>query len=528
MVTALAMHPAARRRMTERMPQPHGHEVDLRPLGGAGVGVIVGATEQDFIGSVLADVASDNWHAALVKRRALRKKNGVLELTHPVHRRFHLVLYELVCRQPGYPPVDPRALDGMGLVLRRQVRGEWLGWMSDGPRKRGWAKPVPGDPDPHRRSTRRTGGAGMIDTMIDARRGLSTLSEQITPLFVAPPAVCKARGRTILYGLVPLSSSERSEVPQSGPNYNGLTGQDRQDMVGHLSSYLKPRARTSLPHAGNAVSSLGRPLRLPAGSTGDDGQMRLLALFMQQLSLECDAFGTGGAARALMGVLGGIALPMAKDNAGHVTRTMSAADFLTRAAPVLLGDDGGDGSVTMPIEWPALDATLGGRLTDAALACLSERFASIAPLRPKFDGPNALYSVAAFVRVRGPDACAPQLKWSPQSTPFHILPWWDGDGPSAKIVLPGIADLKRIKPNISFELPPSISGALQGDMKKLSDGENPGGGVGIFWLCSFSIPVITLCAFICLNIFLSLFDIIFSWMAWFKICIPIPYPKDEP
>ena len=44
-------------------------------------------------------------------------------------------------------------------------------------------------------------------------------------------------------------------------------------------------------------------------------------------------------------------------------------------------------------------------------------------------------------------------------------------------------------------------------------------------VCSFAIPTITICAFIVLNIFLSLFDLIFRWMAFIKICIPIPLPK---
>ena len=40
-----------------------------------------------------------------------------------------------------------------------------------------------------------------------------------------------------------------------------------------------------------------------------------------------------------------------------------------------------------------------------------------------------------------------------------------------------------------------------------------------------SIPIITICAFIVLNIFLSLFDLFFSWMLFIKICLPIPVPK---
>jgi len=83
-----------------------------------------------------------------------------------------------------------------------------------------------------------------------------------------------------------------------------------------------------------------------------------------------------------------------------------------------------------------------------------------------------------------------------------------------------------MKPNVSFEVPPSLSNLLGGDMKKLKEGEDGGGPqLDIFWLCSFSLPIITLCAFIVLNIFLTLFNILFFWMAFIKICIPIPRPK---
>jgi hypothetical protein len=46
-------------------------------------------------------------------------------------------------------------------------------------------------------------------------------------------------------------------------------------------------------------------------------------------------------------------------------------------------------------------------------------------------------------------------------------------------------------------------------------------------ICSFSIPIITLCALIVLMIFLSLLNIIFWWMPFLKICFPIPVFKDS-
>jgi hypothetical protein len=103
-----------------------------------------------------------------------------------------------------------------------------------------------------------------------------------------------------------------------------------------------------------------------------------------------------------------------------------------------------------------------------------------------------------------------------------VLPWWDGDGPGIKINLPDLSQLKRVKPNVAFEMPPALANLLGGDMKKLADGEGSTGGPQIGFICSFSIPIITLCAFIVLNIFLGLFDLIFRWMMFIKICLPIP------
>ena len=98
MVTAAALHPAERRRLMAAMPPMHDHEIEVRPLGGLSVGSIVGATEQDFLGAVMADIASDGWEAALAKRRDLRRDGNVLELTVPMHRRFHIADHAAVAQ----------------------------------------------------------------------------------------------------------------------------------------------------------------------------------------------------------------------------------------------------------------------------------------------------------------------------------------------------------------------------------------------------------------------------------------------
>jgi hypothetical protein len=45
------------------------------------------------------------------------------------------------------------------------------------------------------------------------------------------------------------------------------------------------------------------------------------------------------------------------------------------------------------------------------------------------------------------------------------------------------------------------------------------------FICSLSIPIITLCAFILLMIFVQLLNIVFWWLPFFKICFPIPTLK---
>jgi hypothetical protein len=53
----------------------------------------------------------------------------------------------------------------------------------------------------------------------------------------------------------------------------------------------------------------------------------------------------------------------------------------------------------------------------------------------------------------------------------------------------------------------------------------PKSGIQLNWICGFSIPLITICAFFVLNIFLSLLNIVFFWLPFIKICIPFPMPS---
>jgi hypothetical protein len=437
------------------------------------------------------------------------------------------VLLEAVCRTPGNPRLDPARLEGMGLVLRRVESPGWSAWMKDGARRKGWL-PLHGDtldPDPALRPQPRVAAARQIAALIAARRGETVFAEQTIGLFVAPPALCARLGKTVLYGLVPVASAEESDVAAPAPDYANLPADEATAMRDHFSSYFKQRPLMTMPRAGEVLSPEWRPLDTNPADDTEAGRLKAFAIFLQQLMVELGAFEDEPTARALRNALDRITLPMEADALGRTTRTMLAGDFTAQAALVLVAGEPNTSGLTMPLAWPAIDATTGAHLTALALVCLSRRFAALAPPTLKFEQRSAQYSVRAFIRVRGHADCPPQLIWSDYSERFRILPWWESDGPVAKVALPDIGDLKKIKPNVAFQLPPSIANLLRGDMTKLKDGEGSTSGLDIAWICSFSIPAITICAFLVLGIFLSLFNLIFGWLAWIKICIPIPKPK---
>jgi len=525
---------------------PHAtHDVYLRPLLASAqkdveTRMIVAATEESFIDALTVDLSAPKWRTLLAARVPTQHgSDHVAELAQPMHRCLHLVVLEAYCDQPGQPRLDAAKIDSMGLVLRRAAGdGSWLGWMANRAR-RGWLPlPTPTaleaklgidpDPDPAHRRLRRGTGHAALDTLL-AVGDPAPLAEQVLPLFTAPPELCAALGKTVLFGLVPLASSELSDSAGPPADFVAQAQQDGGALVGHLSGYLKARPRLSLPNAGQVLASTWLDTPAVPADTTDATRIQNFGLFLRQLVIELGFTANTPAAAALLAALRPIRLTTAKNAQGAVTASVSTADFLPQAAAILVRGEANTSGLRMPLEWPTVDAATGAALTSAALACLSSRYAQLVPRVGKLDGLQAQYAVRAFVRVREDPACPPRLVWSRWSAPFRIRPWWDGDAPPAQVPLPDISDrsvLKGLKPGVSFQLPPSLANLLRRDPNQLVKGVDPGGdNLTIAWLCSFAIPTITICAFIVLNIFLSLFDLIFRWMAFIKICIPIPLPK---
>lgn len=127
---------------------------------------------------------------------------------------------------------------------------------------------------------------------------------------------------------------------------------------------------------------------------------------------------------------------------------------------------------------------------------------------------------------------APHPIISEPSQPFQIAPYYDPDAPRrpVQISMPvdtSIAGLKKYPKNVSFVLSKKLKEQMQKVQDKnfsdlegedLNEGEPP---FNLGMVCSFSIPIIMICALILLMIIVQLLNIIFKWLPFFRICLPI-------
>lgn len=519
------------------------HPIRLRgllPEAGSGPSILQ-RTDQLFIPAVLEELAAgDDLRRLGASLASNRDDSAVLKLRQPVQRTFNVAVLEGFCDTFGLPPLAPSAITGMGLVLRRVAQdaagrdrpGEYEAWSSAGGSLRGWlplqtAAEQDADPDPALRPPALNGGHPEINRRLAVLYNLTEApAEAVSPLFAAPPDVCKRSGRSVLYGMVPVTSSEISETPPASNGYDGPEAREalRRHLYGYLRSgdHLRP-----VPAAGGGLSFSdidnldARPEIDP-----EKARLRSFAAFLRQVSIEFDAFGESSQSRLLLQQLDKITLRF--DASGSTRR--KAGDFLRQATAVLIENDAPAGTrITMPLEWPAVSAAQEQAIIAAVQVSLSAQRDRVKPREGRFDDAGRRYAVRAFIRVQREEGCPQELVWSDYSEPFTIAQWYEsGDAAPVQISLPDLTDrkaLKQLKPNVVFAVPENLQNILTNNTPKAlasGEGDPDGPSSGMDWLCSFSIPIITLCAFIVLNVFLQLFNIIFKWMLFIKVCIPVP------
>jgi hypothetical protein len=539
------------------------HATRLRgpsPLRAGAPAIVVDVEAEDFVAALgqalkRADWPRFGWPQNLPLAQ-LPLQGVPRALFQPIHRRFNLLLLDTHCDVFGTPRLDPRKIDSSGFVVRRwvgpQVTGampdastlaepsNWQQWLQRDGEPLGWtrladARDFDADPEPAHRPKPRTGNP-LLDAQL-AARAATLPGEAVNRLYPLAPDINDHARRTLLYGLVPAGEAQRKATAMA-VDYAAARapGAARDEFIAHLSPYLRRfGVSRALPNPGAVFDGSWLQDTVVLDAAAEDGGSNALlraqfSAFIRQLALEFQI--DSERAEPLRQLLDEV--PLWRRRAAPLPagiepyERIDSSDFLLGCARIV-GDDSAPGLV-MPSYFGPLPSGWTARFTDAALDLLQARSAELRTLESRFDEDGALYAIRAFIRVKRDHDCPPQLVWSEMTPLYRIAPWFASTGaPQARIALPPFDKeaLRAMKPNVAFELPASLQNLLANNSPTdLLEGKGKKGGeLGIGWLCSFSIPIITICAFIALNIVLSLLNIFLRWMPLVKICLPIPKKK---
>ncbi len=479
----------------------------------------------------------------------------------PLHRAFHLVSCEVVCDQLGKPALDPQRITSAGFVIRRINGEQEYAWQLEDGEALGW-QPAPDelrDPDIHRRLC--------ANGVLQKRAAQPTYSgEEVFPLHTHTTHDDKGKRHTLLFGYVPLGGfyyHRNTATAFDESSQKAVVDADAQSLSWPF-GYRKPLKRVWNDTVARTVNG-GKP-----------GQpfFELLRLLVNRYHLGEDAIESNSALAKKMDQLwfydeSAFSAQLKKmdyqeSNRHHFSgyRKSSLWSYLRSCfdnakenplvrwiseQEIAIDKVGGidnfssfsalpASSASQSINWTLFvseaDAEeirelLGQRLRNQALAQVQE-----IPL-PKFTQEQEdAYQIIPFVRALN-DQGKEQIQWvenANRSILFRVAAPFDPEASRPSLIqMPSLSDLKRgmakgasfITPADTFNLVNNLK-LKKGASEDVIPDSEPGPSLGVQWICSFSLPVITLVAMILLMIMISLLNIIFFWLPWVKICLPFP------
>jgi hypothetical protein len=429
-----------------------------------------------------------------------------VKLYQPVHGCFYLACASLCCRMPGFPDREVRVADGESVffVLRKLTEGEEFAWVIDGPSK-GW-QPLNGQP---RRSVR---------------------NEERLPLLEAQSGCC----RSLLFGYIPVSSRETYAVPASSLKTENEDG----DISAPDTRVEEFGSRFNDPlKALDAMKTDGSP-----GSVSPAVVLSISVAMILDLWEYFDRYLPDVAAALAAGTSGpftdkadektALIKALADQQLGTGVTLASALTLAASKRDELNAPGGGN--------LPALGFTdahsLKGRkietkrLSDAIRAALPETLPDVE--LPKLESGQDVQYTLRCVYER-PQCDPPVQVVSQPSVPFQLAPFFDADAPvrPVRIALPAdvsVAGLRKFKQGVTFIMSDAMRkkvDMLTGNERKLIEDPpevGPESGGAFAFVCSFSIQIIFIVAFFLLLMFVIILNFVFWWIAFFKICFPIP------
>jgi hypothetical protein len=465
----------------------------------------------EFMEEFLAAAASPRLTGLQAARLQPSADNTPSKLFQPVHGCFYLAAASLCCRQPGFPDRQVRRGEGerTAFVLRKLVNGKEYAWVVKDEQP-GW-KPL--------------NGAG---------RTLLTGEDRL-PVFPVP----LADGRQLFCGYVPAASSDTYKVP---PSELAVDGEELDAPIQELGSRFTSPLTRHAPTNQSLVDGLPDDIALTTSVYLLVELWEFLQSYLPDVTEAIEALpsspnfsGDKAAAAAAEkdALLSFLQTQAYKDD-------LSLAEALQAIAQnydALNAPGGGD---LAALGFTEDDYSLKGDtdLSNADLETLLDRVADALPDErppvavPKLDVSTSVRYVLRFVYER--PQCDPAIvEVSQPSQPFTFAPFFDPDAPARPIRIPlpsdvSIAGMRKFKKNVTFMMSDAMRKKMNqvlGKEKTLL-GDNPElnaeDGAAFAFICSFSIQIIFMIAFMLLLIFAFVFNIIFWWMAFFRICLPVP------
>ena len=487
----------------------------------------------------------------------------------PVHRCFYLLSCEVACDTPGQPALATNRISSAGFVIRRGRPGvqEQI-WRLRADQPQGWQnlKPAGGslEPDEYRYLL----GKGLVEKRVPAP---PYSGEQTYPLH-AMTVKHEGRSRTILYGYVPLGGAMNLPMGPDKSRAQGdadtaiATAELKKELYWPFgeAQYSKTRIGSNgLPRTESRSSV--ETWRIETGLQVDDGRPTVAMLDL--LTVLINRYRLGDQQRsgddiddeALMNLLGSIGFldrrPHFPDtlhpasNIDDIPRRDSLLDYLRHNQNQLvdwLSTTEPDRELTpaqhianrlpnAPSRWLYIheaQATLLRDLLAKRLKTALQQQVSDLPVPRYRQARDDVYFIRAFVRhvdVRGCET----ITWGAPSQAFRIVAPFDPEASRPHLIqLPDLNDLKRgAAKGVAFLAPRKLAeqiDVISPDMD-LAPRKGPG-KMGLDWIYSFSIPVVTICAMILLMIIVKLLDFFLHWMPWVIVRIPIVrgFRKDMP
>lgn len=499
--------------------------------------------DDDFVDRFLDDLREHRLGTAELTAWRMQDLFGgytdCVTLRQPIHRTYYLISCEVACDRLGYPAFDPNRIRSAGYVIRRAAPGQpSQSWRVENGRATGeWVPTVEGvDPDEARR-------VRAVWRTKESARETAYTGEQVHPLHVRAVTDPGGRSRTILFGFLAISGSTATRR-RPGRRGSGLN----LDAIADAALKELPR-----PFGTSDIDALASDALLVREGKPSRAFLALLRVLVERYrvavesdpdnlalekELESWRFELPEAGRRLLegrprasevtvkAWLEEAAKIIIRDPVAnpddryspllaYLSEELAGAPYVNRALPSASGTFGLDLRCS-----PERAQRLGRLLKERAVALVDE-IAQDVPV-PRFGhGNDDVYVAVPFVRY-GSDECE-HIAWGPASEPFRIASPYSSEAARPTLVpLPSLKDL-RGRPKSGFLAPDDLARKLLG-MRRVGNGLEFADGNGLTfnlcWMFAFSLPSITICAFILLFVMLFLLNIIFFWMPWVFLRIP--------